>query len=200
MSVKTTLKGIINLYNKTYSAKTTSFERNYFWDLKEFSKFVKRGSKVLDAGCGRGKSSDLLPKDYFVTGIDINKKAIHYARKKHKGTKFFVMSLSDLSFKNSSFDAVFCRRVLGDLYRIGRFEKAVKELSRILKKKGIIYATIYLIVRTHFTFEDKKFTVKYVKKEFEKYFKILESRVIYHRDPNYWGKYLKIIGEKSKES
>ncbi|MBI4020552.1 MAG: class I SAM-dependent methyltransferase [Candidatus Aenigmarchaeota archaeon] len=198
MAMKTNLAGIIKLYDGIYSEKKPFFSLNYHWDTKRFSSLVKRGSTVLDAGCGIGKASQLLEREgYKVIGIDVNRKAIQRARRGYPDIEFQICGLSDLSrFKNSTFDAIFCRRVLGDLYRIGKFEKALAELARVLKKGGLIYTRTYIVIRTDFTFEDRKFTVKYFQKEFGKHFKILESKTQYSIRRDFWGKQLKLVGKK----
>ncbi len=72
--------------------------------LKEIinSRTVKPGS-ALDLGCGTGvKSIFLARKGFKVTGVDISKKAIDYAKENAKEAgvevKFFAADATDLSF------------------------------------------------------------------------------------------------------
>ncbi|ODS31306.1 MAG: two-component response regulator [Candidatus Scalindua rubra] len=76
------------------------------------SSALKRGDRILDAGCGNGYFS-LYIKDKFrkIYGAEIAKEAANIAQK--QGTVLSIMDLNlSLSYKDSTFDAVACLEVL----------------------------------------------------------------------------------------
>jgi ubiquinone/menaquinone biosynthesis C-methylase UbiE len=94
--------------------------------------------KVLDVGCGQGDVSEAV-KHYYpdlsLTGVDISRGAIYNAKKRVKGVKFVVSDVQNLSFPDSSFDAVICLDVIE---HVDRPQKALFEIARVLKKGGLL--------------------------------------------------------------
>lgn len=79
--------------------------------LEGHSKIIKRiikdSAKVLDAGCGYGRMSELFnPKNY--TGVDFSPDFIEIAKKKYPNNKFEVQDLTKLPYKDQEFDWSFC--------------------------------------------------------------------------------------------
>lgn len=111
------------------------------------------GKTVLDAGCGNGyltrKMAQTAKKVY---GVDFTEKLIELAKQKNNpaNVEFSVGNLEKLQFPDSAFDLVLCNMVLMDVENI---EKAIAEMSRVLKKNGIIVASII-----HPCFENPPFT------------------------------------------
>ena len=99
-------------------------------------------TKVLDIGCGRGRTSVYMAKKYGckVTGIDISEEAIEDARhfaKKHKVdhlVSFQVADAMDLPFPDQEFDMTLSQAVL---ILTDDKHKVIRESSRVLKPDGI---------------------------------------------------------------
>ncbi len=99
-----------------------------------------RGKKVLDAGCGPGTYGIMLAQaGNEVIGIEISPGAVQVAnqRAKEKGVDFTarVGDLENLPFDDNTFDVCFCGWVL---HHFPDINKAVSELSRVLKPGGYI--------------------------------------------------------------
>lgn len=98
--------------------------------------------KVLDVGCGGGgfaKSIKTYRPDLAIFGVDINKKAIKFAGKFDAEVSFKVGDLYNLPYDSETFDAVATLDVLEHL----RYpSKALKEVFRVLKPKGVL--TMYV--------------------------------------------------------
>lgn len=98
---------------------------------------------VLDAGCGNGYLSNLLAKTAKkVVGVDFTEELIRVAKNRYQGdnTEFVVGDLEKLDFLNNGFfDVVICNMVLMDVENLS---KVVGELSRVMKKYGILVASI----------------------------------------------------------
>lgn len=95
-------------------------------------------TSVLDVGVGPGAMLNFLTmcKKYeSVVGIDIRK----YSRfiEIQEGLDFRLMNVKRLNFEDGSFDVVICMEVLEHL-ELDDFERAVKELRRVTKKKLIV--------------------------------------------------------------
>ena len=91
------------------------------------------GSKVLEVGCGNGKTVLALTKKGFrVTGVDFSKSAIDMCRETIPSSgDFLCASVTNLPFEDSSFDGVVAFHVFEHL-TADEMTEAVRELSRIL--------------------------------------------------------------------
>lgn len=109
---------------------------------KIFSFLPKRGknNRILDAGCGSGiYSLTLVQKGFEVYSVDIDKSKLEFLRKNSNQLNISEGDLTHLKFKNESFDYVLCSDVIE---HITDDKKAVNELSRVLKSKGILALTV----------------------------------------------------------
>lgn len=100
---------------------------------------IPKNARILDAGCGNGKSSrTLIDSGCSVVGVDFSEKAIEYCRE-HLGERaeFVVSDLRELPFKDASFDAVLAIHVLGHMHEEDS-SKAACEILRVLKKGGVV--------------------------------------------------------------
>lgn len=105
---------------------------------KRFLAHLRRGALVLDAGCGLGKETKLLLQNGLkVVSIDISKGMLKEARKLMPNGDFRHMDMTRLSFKDETFDAVWCFSSIHHL-RKPEAAKAMRELTRVLKPNGII--------------------------------------------------------------
>lgn len=104
-----------------------------------------KGKTALDAGCGIGLNSFLAArKGYEVTGVDNDKVKVKTAQKilekiKYPNINFMLDDITNLKFKSKSFDTVICLEVLE---HIENDEKALSEISRVLKKDGHLYMSV----------------------------------------------------------
>lgn len=105
---------------------------------------------VLDAGCGNGYLANRYAKTAKrVSGVDFTEELIKLAKDRYqkKNLEFKLGNLEKLDFLNDfSFDVVVCNMVLMDVENLSR---VISELSRVLKKTGILAASI-----THPCFEN----------------------------------------------
>jgi ubiquinone/menaquinone biosynthesis C-methylase UbiE len=98
-----------------------------------------RGKHVLDLSCGEGYNTRLLARGGAkVVGVDFSEKMIGLARQSEKrqklGISYYVSDAADLSrFESKCFDVVTCLMALMD---IERYEDAISEVARVLKKNG----------------------------------------------------------------
>jgi len=134
-------------YKDIYRLESSSWWKNYWWRqgrdftasllLKRFLKPDKK-NKILDVGCGIGETSKKLTSFGQVLGIDSSAEAVKLAQKNGlKNAK--VMDLTKLSFLKNSFELVTAFDVLE---HIKNDQKAIQEIFRVLKNKGIFLLTV----------------------------------------------------------
>ena len=102
---------------------------------------IKRGDRVLDAGCGVGGSAIYLAQKYgcHVTGITLSKRQVETAKKNAKKsgvsdkTEFLAMDFEKTTFANNEFNVVWGIESICYADSKKRFSK---EAYRLLKKGG----------------------------------------------------------------
>lgn len=123
------------LMNNPVRSIIQRFETKRMRDMTTYT-----GGNVLEIGCGQGVGTRLINK-YFqpvnITAIDLDPKMIQCAKKKvtDANVTFQKGDVSKLTFKNSSFDAVFD---YGILHHVKNWKEALNELHRVLKPGGEI--------------------------------------------------------------
>ncbi len=100
---------------------------------------------ILDFGCGCGRLLRHLPKYTKATlsGCDYNAKLIAWCEKNLPIARFAVNSLEPpLPYADGSFDFIYARSVFTHLTEEGQ-SNWFRELARVLKPDGVIYATMH---------------------------------------------------------
>ncbi len=114
-------------------------------DLIGFDKGFFEGKTCLDAGCGGGRNTIAMARlgAKFSQGIDLGEKGIENAKMRSQGmdnTAFQVASIMDIPFEDEKFDMVWCA---GVLMIVDDEDVALNELTRVLKKNGMLYLLVY---------------------------------------------------------
>jgi ubiquinone/menaquinone biosynthesis C-methylase UbiE len=124
----------VELFKKRF--EENNFDLNYFKD-----------KKCLDLGCGGGRYSIALSLlgAKRVTGVDVSETGIADAKMRAEqlkitNTDFVVYDGDKLPFNDEEFDCVIWS---GVLMHMENPELAMKEVSRIVKKSGMIYMLVY---------------------------------------------------------
>jgi SAM-dependent methyltransferase len=137
-------------YNENYRRS------NYFgyrtWLYRPFVEAVvrktglKRGARLLDAGCGQGFFTQLFAKNGLdALGVDISAAGVASAREMYRssGAKFELGNVLELGWKDE-FDCVFTRSC--SLYNSGEFEAkrgVTDQLLSYLRPGGILIFDYY---------------------------------------------------------
>jgi len=102
----------------------------------------QKNAKFLDAGCGNCYHAiQLAQKGFSVQAVDFSPAVLELAQENIKGRdlkgKIDIKqeSLLDLSFDEATFDYILC---WGVLMHIPEVEKAIRELSRVVKPGGVV--------------------------------------------------------------
>ncbi|MEI9809396.1 MAG: methyltransferase domain-containing protein [Bacteroidota bacterium] len=110
--------------------------------------WLKPGSRVLDAACGKGRHSKILAGlDLDVTGIDISPASIEYAKRSETDHLHFFVHDMRLPFWGNYFDHAFNFFTSFGYFRTRReHDAAVRTISRSLNPGGT-FVIDYLNVR-----------------------------------------------------
>ncbi len=112
-----------------------------------FKKNVPKEARILDVGCGYGRTLHELYLSEFtnLSGIDISKKMIDKGTKLYPELTLKKYDSFKFPFENNSFDAVILLAVLTCIISNNEQEKLIDEIQRVLKDDGILYINDFLI-------------------------------------------------------
>lgn len=121
--------------HSSYALRRYVHEAQY----ESVAKYVPKGARVLDAGCGEGALSVLLAeRGVTVVGTDISKPNIEraqaFAKERGVTIPFSVADASALPFEDQSFDVVISSHVLEHL---PDFDAGLRELLRVSRGRVI---------------------------------------------------------------
>lgn len=123
-------------------------------DIYLFDQFLKNRfappMKILDAGCGSGRNLVyFLRRDFPVFAVDRNPEAIEYVRHLAETLapelapeNFQVAAVEKMPFPNETFDVVISCAVLHFADDEKHFDRMLKEMWRVLKPSGILFARL----------------------------------------------------------
>lgn len=131
--------------DKAFVSSVELFKKRF--EANGFAVTWFRGKTCLDAGCGGGRYSIALAllgaKEVFA--IDISKGSLEDAERRAAdlnidNIKFRAASVEKLPFGDNSFDAVIFS---GLLHHLARPHAGMREVSRVLKPRGLLYLLVY---------------------------------------------------------
>jgi ubiquinone/menaquinone biosynthesis C-methylase UbiE len=128
---------------KKVLTNTPESYKKWFEKEREFlRKNIKKDSRVLEVGCGEGRSLNyIMDITKNIIGIDNSQKAIEDAKDNLKGIKFQVADGRKLPFEDNSFDFVICMTTpanFGD-----KKQEFYAEMKRVVKKEGQILLSVF---------------------------------------------------------
>ena len=139
---------------------------------------ARKGSKILDIATGTGKQAFAFAKQgHEVIGIDLSEAMLKVANKKNRygNVRFEVADATNLPFEDNSFDVSCVSFGLHDMPLTIR-EKALKEMVRVTKRKGMIVIVDYALPKNkvgrfliyHFVkLYEGKYYSKFIKSDLE---------------------------------
>ncbi|ALF51667.1 hypothetical protein ACX27_00505 [Nostoc piscinale CENA21] len=138
---------LANVYDQLYNDGISLAENSIIRDM--LCKYLYKGCKVLDLGCGSGLAyeliSDFLDTNFNYTGVDISYNMLQQAQIKYSGfnnVDFYQINMEDLSYFNTNtFDAVIS--LYGSFSHSLKYKQSINEIKRVLKPNGIIFIMVY---------------------------------------------------------
>ncbi|MGI6636791.1 MAG: class I SAM-dependent methyltransferase [Minisyncoccales bacterium] len=140
-------KKIIEDVKRKYDVVSERFSNSRIGSWAEldflFNKYLEKGDKVLDVGCGNGRFyNKIAPKaDYL--GIDSSEKLIEIAKRSYPKGRFAVADVLNLPFENNRFDLVYAIGILHHIPSKKFRQKTLDEISRVLRLKGTAVITVW---------------------------------------------------------
>ncbi len=122
---------------------------------------LEKGAKVLDLACGRGRHSIYLSeKKLDVTGIDISKENIAFARQVEKENLHFAVHDMRIPYADNEFDATFnLFTSFGYFNSTDQNVQVLKGIAQSLKPDGkfvIDFFNVHEVADNLVSFEEKK--------------------------------------------
>ncbi len=114
-------------------------------DLKPLLERLRPGMKVLEVGCGEGKSLEILARFYEVVGCDFSREALSRlaGRVDHASDVNLVESdMRSLPFVDEKFDAVASVHSLSHMFADAR-QTAAHEMRRVLRPGGVVFVEAF---------------------------------------------------------
>lgn len=127
-------------YDDCYKEPIHKIENDFVFKYLLDNEFFE--GKILDVGSGTGiilENIDLLPENYF--GLDISENMLKISKKKFPSHFFFKGDMSNMPFKDNSFDSVIS--LFGSFSYSLDHLKTVQEIERVLKPNGKFFIMIY---------------------------------------------------------
>ncbi|MBG0775847.1 MAG: class I SAM-dependent methyltransferase [Desulfovibrionaceae bacterium] len=114
--------------------------------VEPFTRLVPRGARVLDAGCGYGRTlAELADLGYRPVGADFAHAALARGRAMGLAAPLAVGSALALPFAAASFDAVVLLAVLTCVVRDADQRAVVAEARRVLRPGGALLVNDFLL-------------------------------------------------------
>lgn len=137
MDKKELFNSIAKNYDRINNAISLFTHKNF--RKKAINKIIGEHFEILDLCCGTGDITELLKQKYpnaKIIGIDFSSNMLDIARKRFPDTTFIENDITNLPFKNKSFDL--CTISFG-LRNVDNLEDVLRECYRILKPDGIFF-------------------------------------------------------------
>ncbi len=169
------------------------------FQIEIFSKYVDKSMKILDVGCGYGRTlKELYDNGYRnLIGIDFSSKMIERANSSYPDISFKISEGKKLDFEDNSIDCVILLAVLTCITNEDDQYHLISEIHRILKKGGVLYINDFLI-------NDNDMYIKRYEKYKDKYskygiFETEDGGVFRHHSEEYLDKLLSKFNCLEKE-
>jgi ubiquinone/menaquinone biosynthesis C-methylase UbiE len=134
-----------------YYKEYYDLERQHWWFVareKIISNYLKKiiddkilkqeNLKILNVGCGPGRSSQYLSSFGEVTSIEYDKDCCEFASER-TGLQIINGSITELPFQDEMFDLVCAFDVIE---HVEDDQLAVSEMKRVAKKDGVVFITV----------------------------------------------------------
>jgi 2-polyprenyl-3-methyl-5-hydroxy-6-metoxy-1,4-benzoquinol methylase len=125
------------------SCNGTPFSRERFFSITEWDPEAMRGKKVLDAGCGAGRFSEVaLTTGAEVTAMDLSQAVEACQRNLGESSNLNVVqaSIYEMPFRPGSFDFAYC---IGVIQHTPDPKRSVLEICKMVKPGGQVGLWIY---------------------------------------------------------
>ena len=125
-------------WNKNSFKNQYNLKSNFV--VRYTQKFLPRGWRILEGGCGLGQNVYKLHKSgYNCIGIDYASQTVKLIKNTFPELDIRLGDVRNLKFKNDYFDGYWSLGVIEHFYK--GYEKILDEMSRVVEKKGYVFVT-----------------------------------------------------------
>lgn len=135
----------ISYWEEVVAKPTLQFKKYFLTEQNYIKNKIKPGAKVLDIGCGGGRTiASFLERTPYAYGVDNDIRAINHVKRRfnnEKDAQFFHASAQSLPFKSNTFDLI---TLLTTLPNLGENKvRVLKEAKRVLAPDGLFIVSAY---------------------------------------------------------
>lgn len=121
-------------------AKSVCYGKHSRLIKKITTRFLKKGAKVLEGGCGAGQNVYTLQKlGYDCYGVDFAEETIKKIRQYFPELKVDIQDLKKLNFSDNFFDGYWCLGVIEHSFE--GYGDILTEALRVIKPSGFLFLT-----------------------------------------------------------
>jgi ubiquinone/menaquinone biosynthesis C-methylase UbiE len=158
-----------------------------------FKKYVHKDTKILDIGCGYGRTLNELYNNGYKNciGVDFSEKMIERGKELYPHLSFEV--IEEINYSENTFDTVILLAVLTCIISNDEQITLLNKIKEILKPNGIIYINDFLLNND----ERNKNRYKEYEIKYKNYgvFELEEGAILRHHDKIWVKKCLDIFNE-----
>lgn len=114
---------------------------------KEFAKYVDKDKRILDVGCGYGRTLNQLYQQGYhnLLGIDFAQKMIARGQQEFPNLDLRVKKDKSIDLPDNSVDAVILFAVLTCIHTNAEQQALIEDIKRVLKPNGVLYVNDFLL-------------------------------------------------------
>ena len=128
---------IVSSYHRAWDRDYASRGRVWAGGVKDLPR-LPACSRVLELGCGDGKTLAAMPCGWEKVALDVSLQALLLASRAGTDASFILADASSLPLRSDRFDAVFAFHIAGHLLAEGRAALA-REAARVLLPGGRLF-------------------------------------------------------------
>ena len=115
--------------------------------LENLEKYIKKDSRILDVGCGYGRTLDELYQNGYrnLVGIDFSSGMIERGKRQFPYLDLQIKKNDKIALPDASVDAVILFAVLTCIRTNEEQKQLVSEIKSVLKPQGILYVNDFLL-------------------------------------------------------
>jgi len=130
---------LAGFYDRTHSTKQPARPHYYYRRIqRRLAGIVQPHARVLDIGCGDGTLLASLRPSHGV-GIDLNRKTVQTAERRHSGLTFMHMRGEDVHRLGEKFDYVVLCQALGEIYDLSALFRSVQGVCHARTRLVIVH-------------------------------------------------------------
>ncbi len=125
-------------------SETFSDSRKEPWsELDHLFDDLRAGDRVLDIGCGNGRSCERMVPGVDYVGVDNSDRLIKIAKKSYPDRDFMVADALNLPFPDRDFDRVYAIGLIHHIPSERKRMDLLHEIRRVLKPGGTVALTVW---------------------------------------------------------